>query len=143
MDQEIIPAKKPRKYEQGFKVGMQKIGGREKGTPNKTTRFLKDAVMLAAELEGRDGNGKDELVGFLRRVANEDLRAFVMLLGRVLPLQYDSRPDTRVEVTYRSVAEVRKELEARGISIEAVKRVLQQPMEKVDNLRVSTEIEDE
>ena len=82
-----------------------------------------------------------------RRKANlcefYSLRAFVMLLGRVLPLQYESRSDMRAEVTYRSVAEVRKELEARGISIEAVKRVLHQPMEKVDNLRVSTEIEDE
>ena len=91
-----------------FNVGMPKIGGREKGMPNKTTRFLKDAIMLAAELEGRDGNGKDELVGFLRRVADEDLRAFVMLLGRVLPMQDDPAPTRRVEVTYRSVAEVRR-----------------------------------
>ena len=75
-----------------------------------------------------------------RRKAN---CAFVMLLGRVLPLQYESRSDMRAEVTYRSVAEVRKELEARGISIEAVKRVLHQPMEKVDSLHVSTEVEDE
>ena len=64
-------------------------------------------------------------------------------MGRVLPLQYDSRSDTRVEVTYRSVAEVRKELEARGISIEAVMRVLHQPMEELDSLHVSTEVEEE
>ena len=49
-----------------------------------TTRLLKEAILLAAELEGRDGRSKDELVGFLRRVANEDIRAFAMLLGRVL-----------------------------------------------------------
>ena len=36
-----------------------------------TTRLLKEAILLAAELEGRDGRSKDELVGFLRRVANE------------------------------------------------------------------------
>ena len=37
---EIIPPKKPRKYEQGFKAGMQKIGGRAKGVPNKTNSIL-------------------------------------------------------------------------------------------------------
>jgi hypothetical protein len=40
------------------------------------------AILLAAELEGSDGAGKDELVGFLRKVAKEDLRAFGMLLER-------------------------------------------------------------
>jgi hypothetical protein len=87
-----------------------------------TTRLLKEAILLAAELEGRDGRSKDELVGFLRRVANEDIRAFAMLLGRVLSLQVEARTDMSVEVTYKTVEEVRRELEDRGISIEAVKR---------------------
>lgn len=87
-----------------------------------TTRLLKEAILLAAELEGRDGRSKDELVGFLRRVANEDIRAFAMLLGRVLSLQVEARTDMSVEVTYKTVQEVRRELDDRGISIEAVKR---------------------
>jgi hypothetical protein len=37
-----------------------------------------------------------------------------MLLGRVLPLQVESRADERAEVTYRTVEEVRHELEERG-----------------------------
>lgn len=61
-----------------------------------TTRLLKEAILLAAELEGRDGRSKDELVGFLRRVANEDIRAFAMLLGRVLSLQVEARTDMSV-----------------------------------------------
>ena len=64
-----------------------------------TTRLLKEAILLAAELEGHDGRGKDELADFLRRVANEDIRAFAMLLGRVLPLQVEARTDMSVEVT--------------------------------------------
>ena len=39
----------------------------------------------------------------------------MMLLGRVLPLQVASRTDERAEVTYRTVEEVRHELEERGI----------------------------
>ena len=70
-----------------FKTGHEKLGGRKVGTHNATTKLLKECILMAAELEGSDGNGKDELVGFLRRLANEDIRAFAMLLGRVLPLQ--------------------------------------------------------
>ena len=88
---------------------------------------------MAAELEGSDGNGKDELVGFLRRLVNEDIRAFAMLLGRVLPLQQiESRQDMRVEVVYDSIEDVRAELASRGITIEAVKELLYIAPEKVE-----------
>lgn len=53
----------------------------------KTTRVLKDAIMLAAEQVGEDGAGRGGLVGYLRRVATEDVKAFAGLLGKVLPMQ--------------------------------------------------------
>ena len=65
----------------------RKTGGRKKGTPNKTTTQLKEAILLAAEQSGEDCNGKDGLVGYLRRVANDDVKTFSSLLGKVLPLQ--------------------------------------------------------
>ena len=108
-----------------FKKGHEKLGGRKVGTHNATTKLLKECILMAAELEGSDGNGKDELVGFLRRLANEDIRAFAMLLGRVLPLQQiELRHDMRVEVVYDTIDDVRAELAARGITIEAVKQLL-------------------
>jgi hypothetical protein len=48
---------------------------------------LKNAILLAARLEGRDGKGKDELVGYLRHIAADYPTSFAPLLGRVLPLQ--------------------------------------------------------
>ena len=70
------------------KVGLDRSKtGRAKGTPNKTTAALKDAILKAAELEGEDGKGKGKLTGYLRRVAREDVKAFSALLGKVLPLQ--------------------------------------------------------
>src|SRR5258708_8120824 len=102
----------------GFKKGHQKFGGRKVGSVNHTTKLLKEAILLAAELEGSDGEGKDELVGFLRKVAKEELRAFVSLLGRVLPLQVESRTGMRAEMPYRTVEEVRHELKERGITID-------------------------
>lgn len=64
-----------------------KTGGRQKGSLNKTTGLLKDAILKAAEDSGEDGSGKDGLVGYLRLVARSDIKAFASLLGRVLPLQ--------------------------------------------------------
>ncbi len=55
----------------------KKWGGRKKGTPNKNTTALKTAIMNAFEKVG----GQDYLV----RVAEEDPRTFLALLGKVLP----------------------------------------------------------
>jgi hypothetical protein len=117
-----------------FKTGHAKFGGRGTGSKNRIARLLKEAVITAAELEGSDGEGKDKLVGFLRKVAKEDLRSFCGLLGRIIPVQVleEQQRDVRVEVTYRSIDEVREELENRGISIDVVHRLLYQPPEVID-----------
>jgi len=94
-------------------------------------RLLKEAIILAAELEGQNQHGKDKLVGFLRMVARQDLRSFVMLLGRVIPLQVESTGDIQAEVTYRSVDEVRRELAHRGISMDVVQRIMHHPPEEM------------
>jgi hypothetical protein len=58
----------------------KKTGGRKKGTPNKTTAALKDAILIAAE-EALPG-GK---VGYLKWLAKNNSSAFAGLLGKVLP----------------------------------------------------------
>jgi hypothetical protein len=59
-----------------------KTGGRQKGTPNKTTALLKDAILQAAEAAG-DG----DLVAYLTVQARANPAPFMSLLGKVLPLQ--------------------------------------------------------
>lgn len=55
-----------------------KTGGRTRGTPNKTTAALKDAILAAlAQVGGQS---------YLERVAEEDPKTFCALLGRVLPM---------------------------------------------------------
>jgi hypothetical protein len=54
-----------------------RYGGRAKGTPNKTTQALKDAIMGAFDASGGQA--------YLQRVADEDPRTFCTLLGKVLP----------------------------------------------------------
>jgi len=124
----VTPEKKAR-AKHLFKKGHPKPegSGRKLGQRNHHTTLLKECILMAAEIEGMDGEGRDGLTGFLRKIAQEDLRAFTMLLGRVLPLQIDHRTDVRVEVTYKTVEEVRRELEERGISFEAIDRLSKRP----------------
>ena len=71
-----------------------KTGGRKKGTPNKTTALLKDAILVAA------GNaGKDEgLVGYLTSQAVLNPGPFMALLGKVLPMQISGDEDQPVKM---------------------------------------------
>ena len=62
-----------------------KSRGRPKGSPNKTTALLKDAILQAAELAG---NGKQKgIVNYLKKQALEQPGPFMGLLGKVLPMQ--------------------------------------------------------
>lgn len=57
--------------------------GRPKGSPNKTTALLKDAILKAAEQAG----GGEGLVGYLEHQAKLNPGPFMSLLGKVLPMQ--------------------------------------------------------
>lgn len=80
--------------------GTTKTGGRKKGTPNKTTALLKDAILTAATEAGN----KDGLVGYLKTQASANPGPFMALLGKVLPLQIAGDEDnpivtiTRIEL---------------------------------------------
>lgn len=90
------------------KVGLDRSKtGRAKGTPNKTTKALKDAILMAAEATGYDGKGKEGLVGYLKHVASSDVKAFSALLGKVLPMQVTGDPDNPVGVVFKTVYESR------------------------------------
>jgi hypothetical protein len=58
--------------------------GRPKGSPNKTTALLKDAILKAAE---KAGNG--DIANYLQMQANTNPGPFMALLGKVLPLQLE------------------------------------------------------
>ena len=62
-----------------------KSPGRPKGSLNKTTTVLKDAIILAAAKAG----GKGGVVAYLERQANENPAAFMSLMGKVIPLQVE------------------------------------------------------
>lgn len=74
--------------------GLPKTGGRQKGTPNKRTALLKDAILEAAEKAG----GTDGMVGYLTAQAKSNPAAFLTLLGKVLPMQVVGDPGNPLRV---------------------------------------------
>lgn len=71
--------------------------GRPKGTQNKTTALLKDAIIQAATNAG----DKKGLVGYLELQAKENPGPFMSLLGKVLPMQVAGDPDNPLNVVTR------------------------------------------
>lgn len=75
-----------------FAKGRPKTGGRKKGTPNKRTALLKDAILEAAQQAG--GGDKEGLVNYLTARALDNPVAFMALLGKVLPMQVTGDDDS-------------------------------------------------
>lgn len=76
--------------------------GRKKGTPNKTTALLKDAILKAAT----DAGGGDMAV-YLQQQAIENPGPFMALLGKVLPMQVTGDPENPIGIVFKTVYENR------------------------------------
>jgi hypothetical protein len=74
--------------------------GRPKGTQNKTTTALKDALMLSFERLGG--------AAYLEEVARRDPRTYCALLGKVLPRNPAATDNAPGNVTTLSDAEIRQ-----------------------------------
>ena len=85
MSDQAVTAVAPDADKETLKIGEGKPGpGRPKGTPNKTTALLKDAILLAAQ---RAGGGSDEgIANYLQQQAIANPGPFLSLLGKVLPM---------------------------------------------------------
>jgi hypothetical protein len=75
----------------------ERRGGRQKGTPNKSTALLKDAILLAAQKAG--GDTDTGLVDYLTVQASENPGPFMSLLGKVLPMQLAGDPDAPITIS--------------------------------------------
>jgi len=71
----------------------RKTGGRQKGTPNKTTAAIKEMVVEALNNKGG--------VEYLELQAENNPTAFMTLVGKVLPLQLTGANDGPLEIVTR------------------------------------------
>jgi hypothetical protein len=79
---------------------------------NVMARDLKQAVLKAAQRVGFDANGKDGIEGYLMWAARKEPKAFITLLGRVLPHTIHATLDMKPLLTRD---EAIAELKARGL----------------------------
>jgi len=89
--------------------------GRKKGTPNKTTKLMKESILLAAERSGQamveklygkseeeadqrfvEQARKDGMTAYLQIMAEAQPTAFMALMGKVLPLQVKAEVEGEV-----------------------------------------------
>jgi len=68
--------------------GQPKLGGRQKGTPNKLTADVKTMVLKALDNKGG--------VAYLERQAEDNPNAFMTLVGKILPTQISGDPDSPI-----------------------------------------------
>lgn len=93
----VLPhAKDPNRRASGqMHKGVRPGTGRQKGTRNRTTTLLKDAILQAATLVGQDGKGTDGLVGYLKMLAVKERAVYSRSLEKVLPLQLHLEDKTK------------------------------------------------
>lgn len=70
----------------------KKTGGRQKGSPNKVTKQLKDTILQALDEAGG--------VAYLKQTALDHPGAFLTLVGKVLPLQVTGEGGGALVVTW-------------------------------------------
>lgn len=71
--------------------------GRPKGSVNKTTALLKDAILKAAENAG-NRVGDNGLISYLEQQAVENPGPFMALLGKVLPMQVTGEDGNAISI---------------------------------------------
>jgi hypothetical protein len=78
----------PRRTNGTFAPGHS--GYRPAGVGNKFTRDIRNGLIASAVAHGADGKGTDGLPGFFRWLLANDLKSWIVLFGRLLPLKVDA-----------------------------------------------------
>ncbi len=106
----------------------KKFGGRTKGTPNKVTTGMKEAILEAMEVRGKMLQGKitqeelNDLPGTTRFLletndpSGKNISSFMPLAGKALPLTIAGDPDA--PLTHRLDEQDREILRRAGVKLD-------------------------
>jgi hypothetical protein len=102
-----------------FKKGEKRPegAGRKKNTPNKTTTLLKEAIILAAEAEGSNQDGRDGLIGYLRVLSRREPAVFGRLLEKLLPYQLTGKDGSPMQMMHTTKEQVVERFKERGLPL--------------------------
>lgn len=98
--------------------GKPKAGpGRPKGSANKTTLVLKEAILLAAENAGNALRPGEGIAGYLEVQASENPGPFMTLMGKILPQEMKaevSGPNGKDLFTPEQIVRMAAEVQSKG-----------------------------
>ena len=137
----------PQPYPTRFKKGAKAGPGLPKGFEHTHTRMMKDALLIAAELEGdqdlypdlgkqnvriklqakydeitAEAEKRHGLVGYLRWVARNYPAVFCSMLAKLLPMQIKS--ETHKQVVYTTVDEIQQDIRSRKLPLDRIAPLL-------------------
>lgn len=91
--------------------------GRKKGSTNKITPLLKEAIIMAAEAEGSDQQGKDGLIGYLRVLARREPAVFGRLVEKLLPYQLTGKDGAPMQMVHSTKEQLVERFKERGLPL--------------------------
>ncbi len=99
---------RPRNRDHLYKKGGPKPpgSGRKKGTPNKRSRELSEAILAACNNLGLDLKGYGGTTGFFMRVGIKSPSTLANLAGRLLPLKIQAKVSHGVDLSRFSEEEI-------------------------------------
>jgi hypothetical protein len=103
--------------------------GRPVGSKNRYTRILREAAIIAAEIEGdrlaKEKKMKQEgLIAYLVNAARYERKAYLGFLGKILPMQGHLQVEMHKQDTYETAEEIDARLREKGTSLEVFRRLL-------------------
>ena len=87
----------------GFEKGHPKLGGRAKGTPNRHTQSVKDALRAALDQAHPDG-----AKGYFLDLARSDPRTFMGSVSKLIPTAIEAKVEHEQTVTIRKYSSGRE-----------------------------------
>jgi hypothetical protein len=97
-----------------FQKGHAKMGGRKKGSQNRVTRDVKEAILEAGERIGSDGKGKDGLVGAVMGVYRRKPEAWMAALAKLIPNNHRVTK-TETMIAYQTLEQLQEEMRQVGL----------------------------
>jgi hypothetical protein len=94
--------------------------GRPKGSLNKFSRNLQEALLEATERLGRDGKGEGGAVGYLMWLGRKDPKSYAMLLRGLLPAEVKATVTVKPLLTPE---EALAEMRSRGVPVELIEHL--------------------
>src|SRR5262249_59579462 len=123
-----------------WKPGERKAG-RAKGTQNKFTRLIKEAVAMAADNAGDFLHSHQKcqsmgLTGYLEWMSLQHPAVFAALIRMIYPTQHTVRAEDNRTEPYRSLEDARQALLRKGIPLSLIEdrpRILYKPLPDDDS----------